>query len=291
MSKFFRYQNVKLSFRRVSQLILSALLLTTKAHPFAPSNGAYRFLASGASLSECACILGDQNACRGQQSNQNPEKQFNFMPHLGTMVPALPEWNLESGVEVRLLSDGAQNLASKGNMGQIYVIDPNGSNPYVLKVYTTEWHMRSDLDTLSFLRKCLQTRNSKSDFLVVDAAIFEKNTLRLSYTRGRDLEHLLSDPEIPHSLKVRLTHLYRDRLERLARQIKLEAPTESELFIETDPSLKSIDDEGRLVPLRMAILPVHHSGIETTSEVRILIKPRQVIVDPVSLEMTIVDPY
>jgi hypothetical protein len=205
-----------------------------------------------------------------------------FEPHLGTPVKARPEWSLAPDSEVRLLSDGVPGKSEEGNYGQSYLVISKTAEPYVLKVYEEHAAMENDLNALGFLKSCVHASKAAHEFRVVQATKVGKVTLRLGYQRGRDLTNLLGDPHVSDSVKHRLVALYKERVQNLMLEAK-RIDSGLEIFASEWRSNPELGDLGH-VTIRS------HKSPKKRLVDGINLNPRQIIVDPVSLEMTIIDP-
>ena len=190
-----------------------------------------------------------------------------FVSHQGTRA------DIQTHARLGLAEDETAYFLGEGVLGgKVYrVVSPR--EEYVLKSYKRMADKKRDLSALRVLRSTLQTMRSKNPHLphlrVVDAEDAGGAELKLSSVHGVSLEHLVSpQSHLSDDLKERLIKRYTMLFDELATHLA----SENRLEGARNFSLTVITQNGRMRE-KMFL----HFG--------------NVVVDPVTFEMTIIDPF
>lgn len=209
----------------------------------------------------------------------------------GGAPEAIPEtWIRAGGARLRKeLTNSERRLLGQGKYGEVYRIqskNPKRSD-WILKITTTA---EKENGLLSRLREICRGRDcgfqiARSE--LIEARIEGHGALKLSDTRGRSIYSLMTDPSVDEALKRELERKYHERFDRLRASLdgyapEKAAPQDKYFFGNHPPGTYPIPLDG--LPILKAKIYGHHLW-------ELLLKSDNVIVDPHTLEMTIVDPY
>lgn len=205
-----------------------------------------------------------------------------FEVHRGTAVSSIPGWEFPPEYTFHLLSDGATRdgvvLSQKTNFGPVYLVEPPEGTPFVLKVYEHSTTCARDLGTLNLLAEMLKGDQDPDSFRIATAEpTRDSKTMKLGYFPGRDLTSVLEDPQIPLDVRTKLLNDYNRRVAKLVAKVGKKGEFINGKWSFTRMSGAAAQATGRVYGPDGSSHPVN-------------ITTNQVIVDPRTFEMTIIDP-
>lgn len=155
----------------------------------------------------------------------------------------------------------------RGAWGKVYLRTDSSHNFYVEKIYGSDRQLRQDHRALQFL-----ARNFKhANFSVAQSTTLDSLKLRLSYHPGRSVQDLTEDLHLPLSVRNSVKEAYRELIRSLTKFFQLE-DFDFDLLEQSLPRISADNDS--------------FGG----GSIHFIIKPDNIIVDPISLNLTLIDP-
>ncbi len=212
---------------------------------------------------------GPYGNCRGWDALVPQEIPFAslkppyFTPELGE--PIYPY-----GLDLSVPPNAKIFKLGKGEFGAVYRIEESNGQSFVVKVYEDYEAKEMDLARFSYLAKVLNKspRLPRVRFHLAQATELPGNQTRLNFVPGRTLASLLDSRDTPTSLHLELIR----RFDLLLQNLRADLATQGAVFSSFGSPIMVKDRRGKFT----IDFLLHHGNI---------------LVDPNTLEMTIIDPY
>jgi hypothetical protein len=214
-------------------------------------------------------------------SNAETCKALIFTAHEGRKADRIIE-----PMEEFPLSGYSYYLLGSGTNGVIYRIVPkDGSSAFIVKRYTNLYQRQHDVELLSSFRG-LQDKGLDLGFYIPEARVLGRDAVVTEDTRGQDLEKLAGGTELKIDQKKTLEKLYAENLAKFRKVVESHFEFSMKYPL-ADVAYPSFGDERINLPTWNVVYK-NLGSIGTTYG---LVKADNIIVDPVTLRMSLIDPF
>lgn len=155
----------------------------------------------------------------------------------------------------------------EGVWGKVYLQADSSKGWKVEKKYKHQQQLHKDLKALQFLKSKFQTEQ----FRVVEAQWKDSQTMKLEYYPGRTIEDVFMDKKTSTAIKLKIQENYIQLLRKM---------------------IEFFEREEFLIDVRRGDLPRVSAQNDSFGGggIHFIIKPDNIIIDPDTLEMTLIDP-